>query len=102
MNKIILGLLLIPVLLVGICAVSASPDNGSAEIPVAEHTADISLEQTNSDVKDHSAFLKSIGILPDEPENIAPIIPSNHRDSPLHPRTPHDSSPLPPKPPSKF
>ena len=40
MNKFILCLLLIPILLVGICAVSASTDDGGAEIPDVEHTAD--------------------------------------------------------------
>ena len=39
MNKFILCLLVIPILLVGICAVSASQDSG-AEIPDVEHTAD--------------------------------------------------------------
>ena len=39
MNKFILCLLLIPILLVGICAVSASEDSG-AEIPDVEHTDD--------------------------------------------------------------
>ena len=39
MNKFILCLLVIPILLVGICAVSASQDIG-ADIPVVEHTAD--------------------------------------------------------------
>ena len=39
MEKYIFSLLLIPILLVGICAVSASEDIG-AEIPVVEHTTD--------------------------------------------------------------
>ena len=39
MQKYIFSLLLIPILLVGICAVSASEDIG-AEIPVVEHAAD--------------------------------------------------------------
>ena len=41
MNKFILGLLLIPVLLVGICAVSASLDDGGAEISIADDGVDI-------------------------------------------------------------
>ena len=40
MNKFILSLLLIPILLVGICAVSASSDDGGAEIPVVEQSVD--------------------------------------------------------------
>ena len=40
MNKFILGLLLIPVLLVGICAVSASLDDGGAEISIADDGVD--------------------------------------------------------------
>ena len=39
MNKLIFSLLLIPMLLAGICAVSASEDSG-AEIPVVEHPDD--------------------------------------------------------------
>ena len=40
MNKFILSLLLIPILLVGICAVSASSDDGGAEIFDVEQTVD--------------------------------------------------------------
>ena len=39
MKKLILCLLVIPILLVGICAVSASEDSG-ADIPVVEHPND--------------------------------------------------------------
>ena len=125
MNKFILGLLLIPILLVGICAVSASPDDSGAEIPVVEHTADIhsdvkdcvkirndikdrpdaikdSLQQTSDDVKDYSAFFESLGIFKPEPENIPPITPSKHWDIHVNPHSHHDNSQVPPKPPKKF
>ena len=71
MNKIILGLLLlIPVLLIGISAVSASPDDGGAKISTVEHTADIHSDGgdsvklpylLNSKVKSYPSLHDSIG-----------------------------------------
>ena len=125
MNKFILSLLLIPILLVGICAVSAAPDDSGAEISVVEHVADInsdvkdcvktsddikdnsdalndSLKQTSSEVKDYSAFFESLGIFQPEPENIQPIVPSNHREIHVYPYPRHDDSQGPSPPPKKF
>ena len=61
MNKFILGLLLIPVLLVGICAVSASSIDDGAEISVVEHGVD----STKISIADDGVDIAGISIADD-------------------------------------